>query len=215
MFHFNKTARAIQVTNTGYAIVRAGCVGFLCAKGPSRIVIVNKGTRIGDPPTKGENKMIDAKKFVIAGLTALALAAPLTACGGSSSTSSDTASSEATETSATTSGPSKEAIDFFTGQWRGSVEVTGETVYGTAGGTEQMLDVNIADDGTCTVVPLEAHADLLNDEGTWDGDTDSGLTLHLSKGDIKLTVVDDATLSGTASDFDIDGFDTINFDFYG
>lgn len=36
------------------------------------------------------------------------------------------------------------------------------------------------------------------------------MTLHLSKGDIKLEVVDDAMLPGTASDFD-----TINFDIDG
>lgn len=108
--------------------------------------------------------MIDAKKLAIAGLTALALVAPLTACGGSAD-SGDTTSSD-TAAATESAGSSEEAIEFFTGQWRGSVEVTGETVYGTVGGTEQMLDVNIADDGTCTVVPLEAHADLLNDEGT-------------------------------------------------
>lgn len=34
--------------------------------------------------------------------------------------------------------------------------MTGQTVYGTAGGFEQMLDVNLAEDGTCEVVPLEA-----------------------------------------------------------
>ncbi len=156
--------------------------------------------------------MIDTRKLIVTGMTALALCMPLAACGGSSS-SSDAGSTEAASTEA--AGPSEEAVEFFTGQWRGSVEVTGETVYGTAGGNEQMLDVNIADDGTCTVVPLEAHADLLNAEGTWEGDPESAVTLHLSDRDITLTVVDSATLQGNAADFNIDGFDTINFDFYG
>ena len=159
--------------------------------------------------------MKKTQQLIIAGMTALALCAPLTACGSSSSGSSDTGTTtEATEAAAT-DGASEEAIEFFTGQWRGSVEVTGETVYGTAGGNEQMLDVNFADDGTVTVVPLEAHADLLNAEGTYEGDPDSEVTLHLTDRDITLTVVDSATLQGNAADFDIDGFDTINFDFYG
>ena len=143
-------------------------------------------------------------------LTAV-LALPLAACGGSAS-SGDASS---TDTAAAPAGASDEAKEFFTGQWRGSVEVTGQTVYGTAGGNEQMLDVIFAEDGTVTVVPLEAHADLLNAEGTYEGDPNASVTLHLGDRDITLTVVDQATLQGTASDFDIDGFDTINFDFYG
>ena len=103
---------------------------------------------------------------------------------------------------------------FFAGQWRGSVEVTGETVYGTAGGNEQMLDVVFDDQGGVQVTPLEAHADLLTDSGTYEGTAES-VTLHLSSGDITLTVVDSATMQGNAADFGIDGFDTINFDFYG
>ena len=158
------------------------------------------------------------KKYLATGILSVALACTLAACGGSSSSSSDTAAettAEQTTETAEAAGPTEEAIAFFTGQWRGSVEVTGETVYGTAGGNEQMLDVLVADDGTVEVAPLEAHADLLSDTGTWEGDPDSVLTLHLSDRDITLTVVDAATLQGTASDFDIDGFDTINFDFYG
>ena len=78
-----------------------------------------------------------------------------------------------------------------------------------------MLDVILNDDGTCEVKPLEAHADLLTDTGTWEG-TESDVTLTLSKGTtIKLTVVDQATLTGNAADFGIADFDTINFDFYG
>ena len=91
--------------------------------------------------------------------------------------------------------------------------MTGQTVYGTAGGFEQMLDVNLAEDGTCEVVPLEAHADLLNDKGTWEGTADK-LTLHLEKaGDIELTVSGKANLEGDAHAFDIADFDTIQFDF--
>ena len=108
-----------------------------------------------------------------------------------------------------------DANGFYAGQWRGSVEMTGQTVYGTAGGFEPMLDVNISDDGTCEVVPLEAHADLLNDKGTWEGTADK-LTLHLEKaGDIELTVSGKASLEGDARAFDIADFDTIQFDFYG
>jgi len=95
------------------------------------------------------------------------------------------------------------------------VEITGQTVYGTAGGNEQMLDVVLDKDGTCKVTPLAAHADLLTDTGTWKG-TESEVTLTLSKGaTITLKVVDQATLSGNAADFGIADFDTINFDFYG
>lgn len=152
------------------------------------------------------------KTTVILALTA-ALALPVTACGGSGS--AGTGDTGSTETAAAPAGASDEAKEFFTGQWRGSVEITGETVYGTAGGTEAMLDVNFADDGTCTVVPLEAHADLLKAEGTYEGDPSASVTLHLGSGDITLTVVDSATLQGNAADFGIADFETINFDFYG
>lgn len=153
------------------------------------------------------------KKATIALMLTAALALPLTACGGSGSTATDTGSSNAEATAP--AGASDEAKEFFAGQWRGSVEVTGETVYGTAGGTEPMLDVIFADDGTVTVTPLEAHADLLAAEGTYEGDPNTSVTLHLGDRDITLTVVDSATLQGNAADFGIDGFDTINFDFYG
>lgn len=142
---------------------------------------------------------------------AAALAVTLAACGGGAGEAAAPAEEEASEEAG-------EAVEtdysFFAGQWRGSVEVTGETVYGTAGGNEQMLDVIFAEDGTVEVTPLEAHADLLTDSGTYEG-TESEVTLHLSSGDITLTVVDNATMSGNAADFGIDGFDTINFDFYG
>lgn len=153
------------------------------------------------------------KKTVLAMALAATLALPLTACGGGSASSADGGSTETTATQP--AGASDEAKEFFTGQWRGSVEVTGQTVYGTAGGNEQMLDVIFADDGTVTVVPLEAHADLLSAEGTYEGDPSTSVTLHLGDRDITLTVVDTATLQGNAADFDIADFETINFDFYG
>jgi len=142
---------------------------------------------------------------------AAALVLALAACGGGSAApASDGGSSEpAPEATA-----AETDYSFFAGQWRGSVEVTGETVYGTAGGNEQMLDVVFDDQGGVQVTPLEAHADLLTDSGTYEGTAES-VTLHLSSGDITLTVVDSATMSGNAADFGIDGFDTINFDFYG
>lgn len=146
---------------------------------------------------------------------AAALAFALAACGGSGEAASGGADAESTEAAAEQTAESDfDYVGFYTGQWRGSVEVTGQTVYGTAGGSEQMLDINFADDGTVEVVPLAAHADLLTDSGTYEG-TESSVTLHLSSGDITLTTVDNATMTGNAADFDIADFDTINFDFYG
>ena len=142
--------------------------------------------------------------------------------GDSGTTTTSAQSSAGTSTSGdsgttTTSAQSSDfdANKFYAGQWRGSVEMTGQTVYGTAGGFEQMLDVNFADDGTCTVEPLEAHADLLNDKGTWEGTADE-VILHLEKaGDITLKVTGKANLEGDAHAFDIADFDVIQFDFYG
>lgn len=149
------------------------------------------------------------KNIVALGLSAL-LVLSLAACGGTSAASSGTASSSASQSQSS----DFDADSFYVGQWRGSVAVTGTSVYGTTGGTEAMLDIFLNDDGSCEVKPLESHADLLSDSGTWEG-TDSELTLHLSKGDVKLKVIDKATLEGTASDFDIADFDTITFDFFG
>ena len=158
-------------------------------------------------------EIIMNRNIVMAGLLSVALCAPLAACGSSSG--SNGGSTASSSSSAATTSSSFDANKFYAGQWRGSVEITGQTVYGTAGGNEQMLDVILNDDGTCEVKPLEAHADLLTDTGTWEG-TESDVTLTLSKGTtIKLTVVDQATLSGNAADFGIADFDTINFDFYG
>ena len=157
------------------------------------------------------------KKQLIVGLALVtAVAMPLVGCGGSSSSGS-TATSTTTSSSSSSSSSSSDfdANAFYAGQWRGSVEMTGQTVYGTAGGFEQMLDVNLDDDGTCEVVPLEAHADLLTDTGTWEGTSDE-LTLHLQNaGDITLTVTSKSTLEGDAHAFNIADFDTIQFDFYG
>ena len=159
------------------------------------------------------------KQMLVVGALAMALSMPLVACGNASSgTSSNSGTTTATEQKSDSKSDSKSDFDankFYAGQWRGSVEMTGQTVYGTAGGFEQMLDVNLAEDGTCEVVPLEAHADLLNDKGTWEGTADK-LTLHLEKaGDIELTVSGKAHLEGDAHAFDIADFDTIQFDFYG
>lgn len=159
------------------------------------------------------------KQMLVVGALAMALSMPLVACGNASSgTSSNSGTTTATEQKSDSKSDSKSDFDankFYAGQWRGSVEMTGQTVYGTAGGFEQMLDVNLAEDGTCEVVPLEAHADLLSDKGTWEGTADK-LTLHLEKaGDIELTVSGKANLEGDAHAFDIADFDTIQFDFYG
>ena len=145
---------------------------------------------------------------------AAALAVTLAACGGGGGEAAAPAEEQDTEEAGDAAESDFDYVGFYTGQWRGSVEVTGETVYGTAGGNEQMLDVIFADDGTVEVVPLEAHADLLTDSGTYEG-TESEVTLHLSSGDITLTTVDNATMSGNAADFGIADFETINFDFYG
>lgn len=158
------------------------------------------------------------KQMIVGAALAAVIAMPLTACGGSgSSTTSTSGSSSATTTTSSSSSSSSDfdANKTYAGQWRGSVKMTGQTVYGTAGGSEQMLDVNIEEDGTCTVVPLEKHADLLNDSGTWEG-TEDALTLHLDKaGDIELKNAGKNTLEGDAHAFDIADFDTIQFDFYG
>ena len=159
------------------------------------------------------------KQMLVVGALAMALSMPLVACGNASNgTSSNSGTTTATEQKSDSKSDSKSDFDankFYAGQWRGSVEMTGQTVYGTAGGFEQMLDVNLAEDGTCEVVPLEAHADLLNDKGTWEGTADK-LTLHLEKaGDIELTSSGKNSLEGDAHAFDIADFDTIQFDFYG
>lgn len=155
--------------------------------------------------------MINSKLVKFVGAAALVLT--LAACGGNGSGTTSTGS-ETGGTEATATDGAFDAAALYAGQWRGSVPITGQTVYGTAGGSEPMLDVVFAEDGTVTVTPLEAHADLPSDSGTWEG-TAEQVTLHLTSGDIVLTVVDKVTLTGNAADFGIADFDTINFDFYG
>ncbi|WP_455137785.1 hypothetical protein [Thermophilibacter sp.] len=151
------------------------------------------------------------RELALAGALALAIGLPLVGCNGTSAEGG----SAADGTSASESQSADfDAVEAYWGQWRGSVATTETTIYGNAGGTEPMLDVNLGQDGSCTVEPLEAHADLPSDEGTWEG-TESEVTLHLSGGDIVLTVVDQVTLEGNAADFGIADFDTIQFDFYG
>lgn len=149
------------------------------------------------------------RELVLASALVLALGVPLVGCSGT--TGADGAE---TDGPAASQSSDFDATEAYWGQWRGSVATTETTMYGNEGGTESMLDVNLEQDGTCTVEPLEDHADLLTDEGTWEG-TESEVTLHLSSGDITLTVVDNVTLEGSAADFDIADFDTIQFDFYG
>lgn len=159
--------------------------------------------------------MIKQKALVLA--IAAVLTMPLAACGNSGASTTTDTKSEATTTQSSSSSSDSKTKDasYYAGQWRGSVETTGQTVYGTAGGSEQMLDVNFAEDGTVTVEPLEAHADLLEDSGTWEGTADE-VTLHLDKaGDIKLTSAGKDKLEGDAHAFDIADFETILFDFYG
>ena len=158
------------------------------------------------------------KQLIVASALALALSVPMVGCSSTSSSTTDTGSTtEATETTDDTTEEEDSDFDaaaFYAGQWRGSVETTGESIYGTTSGSEQMLDIILEEDGTCSVVPLEAHADLLTDEGTWEG-TEDTLTITLSDRTITLTVTSSATMEGDAADFDIADFDTINFDFYG
>ncbi len=151
------------------------------------------------------------KQALLVGALAATLALPLVGCGGTPS--DGTTSSNGDGAQAEQSGDF-DAVEAYWGQWRGSVATTETTVYGNEGSIEPMLDVNLEQDGTCTVEPLEAHADLLTDEGTWEG-TESEITLHLSSGDIVLTVVDSVTCEADAAAFGIADFDTISFDFFG
>ena len=147
-------------------------------------------------------------KIAVAVALTLSVGLPLAGCSGNNTTGDDTSTSQSEESS------DFDAVEAYWGQWRGSVETTGESVYGNTSGSEPMLDINLEKDGSCTVEPLASHADLLTDEGTWEG-TEDTITLHLSSGDIVITVTGSATCEGDASLFDIADFDTINFDFYG
>lgn len=149
------------------------------------------------------------KQALVVLATAVALALPVAGCSGTDATTGTTDG-----TTSTSSSDDFDAVEAYWGEWRGSVETTGTSVYGTTGGSEHMLDINLAEDGTCTVEPVEAHADLPSDSGTWDG-TESEIVLHLSGGDVTLTVTSATKVEGNAADFGIADFDTINFDFYG
>lgn len=148
------------------------------------------------------------KEVLIVGALACALSLPLMGCNSTPAASGNGGSSQ--EQSG-----DFDAVEAYWGKWRGSVATTGNTVYGNTAAKEQMLDVNLEQDGTCTVVPMENHADLLTDSGSWEG-TKTEITLHLdSAGDLTLSVIDSATLEADASIFGIADFDAIQFDFYG
>jgi len=162
---------------------------------------------------------MDIKKIATLGL-ALALATSLAACGSGSSASTATdagSSTEATATDTTASSDSGfDAVDFYYADgsfWRGSVETTEATAYGTAGGTEAMEDIAFLEDGTCTLTPCSGHEDLLTGEGTWEGDA-SSVTVTIDGAEIVFTAVDDNTLSANAADFGIEGFDVVTFVLY-
>lgn len=157
------------------------------------------------------------KKQIVAFLTACLLIMPLTACGGGSTSTSSTSSDT---TAAATASSDFDAVNFYYGQWRGSVEISGTSIYGTTSGSEQMLDVYLNQDGTCSVEPLAAHADLLTDTGTWEATDKNSVTLKLDKaGEVKLTVTESSnvsatTMSANAADFEIADFETIDFVLY-
>lgn len=154
------------------------------------------------------------KQMLVVGALAMALSMPLVACGNASSgTSSNSGTTTATEQKSDTKTSDFDANGFYAGQWRGSVEMTGQTVYGTAGGTEQMLDVFLNEDGTAETKPCKNHEDLLTATGTWtlDGDT---VTLELDGKTIAMTIENDNAMSADPTQFGIDGFDSIEFALY-
>lgn len=148
------------------------------------------------------------KEFFIVGALACALSLPLMGCNSTPAASDNGGGSSQGQTG------DFDAIAEYYGQWHGYVESSGESVYGTMGGVEAMLDVYLNDDGTCSVEPTDAHADLLTDEGTWDG-VEGQIVLHLTDGDITLTVTEQDKAEANAADFGIADFDVIKFDFYG
>ena len=158
--------------------------------------------------------MIKQKALVLA--VAAALAMPLAACSGSNSASTtDTKSdSAATATTSKSDSSSKEKdASYYAGQWRGSVETTGQTAYGTAGGSEQMLDVYLNEDGTAETKPCKNHEDLLTATGTWELDGDT-VKLTLDGKDITMKIENDNAMSADPTQFGIDGFDSIDFALY-
>ena len=124
------------------------------------------------------------KKQIIAAALTATLALPLAACGGSSSSSTtSTGSTTSSSTSTTSSSSSEKDASYYAGTWRGSVATTGTSVYGTTGGSEQMLDVILNEDGTCETKPCKNHEDLVTDTGTWELD---GTTVKLQTGTIAV-----------------------------
>ncbi len=151
------------------------------------------------------------KKQLLAFAVAAVLAMPLAACG-SGSTSSSSSSSSSSGSTATVS-DEKDAA-YYAGTWRGSVETTGTSVYGTTGGSEQMIDVILNEDGTLETAPCKNHEDLLTTTGTWtlDGST---VTLTFADGSTAtMTIENDNAMTGDPKDFGIDGFDSLNFALY-
>ena len=148
--------------------------------------------------------MIKQKALVLAVVAALAM--PLAACGNSgSSTGTDTKSETTTTQSSSSSSDSKtKDASYYAGQWRGSVETTGQTVYGTAGGTEQMLDVFLNEDGTAETKPCKNHEDLLT----------ATVNLKLDGKSITMKIENDNAMSADPTQFGIDGFDSIEFALY-
>ena len=156
--------------------------------------------------------MIKQKALVLA--VAAALAMPLAACGGSNSASTTDTKSDSAATATTSKSDSKEKdASYYAGQWRGSVETTGQTVYGTAGGSEQMLDVYLNEDGTAETKPCKNHEDLLTATGTWELDGDT-VKLTLDGKDITMKIENDNAMSADPTQFGIDGFDSIDFALY-
>ena len=156
--------------------------------------------------------MIKQKALVLA--IAATLAMPLAACGNSGAASTtDTKSDSATTTTKSDSGSKEKDASYYAGQWRGSVETTGQTVYGTAGGSEQMLDVYLNEDGTAETKPCKNHEDLLTATGTWELDGDT-VKLTLDGKDITMKIENDNAMSADPTQFGIDGFDTIDFALY-
>lgn len=150
-------------------------------------------------------------KKLVAVAMAATLALPLVACGGSSTGSTTTTGSGA----ATTSSSAKEKdAAYYAGTWRGSVATTGTSVYGTTGGSEQMIDVILNEDGTCETKPCKNHEDLVTDTGTWELDGTT-VKVKLSGGtEATLTIENDNAMSADPKDFGIDGFDQIDFALY-
>lgn len=153
--------------------------------------------------------MMKQKALVLAVVAALAM--PLAACGNSTAAGTDSGSS--TTTSSSSSDSKTKDASYYAGQWRGSVETTGQTVYGTAGGSEPMLDVFLNEDGTAETKPCKNHEDLLTATGTWELDGDT-VKLTLDGKDIAMKIENDNAMSADPTDFGIDGFDSINFALY-